>query len=557
MRAISRFFISTVLLTTFFAALTSYAAEPGGKEAVAEGSQVTKPDSKPSRPRITVSKETTYITAPLLPNGYPDYLRAMNEHYGKGVTAENNAAVPFWQAIGPKEIPAEYREQFFKLLGMPVLPDKGPYLVSFEDFKRMKIEKEMKGREEAEINAYGGHLDDEYDNAMMGPWSAEKYPEEAEWLKLNEGPLSLIVEGAKRERLFWPWIIREDGWHPSEGLLPGMSESRQIIRLLQIRSMLRLKTGKIDEAWQDLLACHRLARLFGQGPSVIALLISYALEGIAWSGDMILSSQGNLSANQALQFLSDMIDLPPPPNLADLWNIGERYYNLGFVLRMAEDKSEQFSTDLYGTSNPQKLKKMISDPRVDWDEVLRFGNAHFDRIVEGYRKTTYKDRYESLDKYQKETKDKLQKVIEPTFLNNALYIFAKPQAITSDLAVALWSDRSDLGTAKAVIFFETRRRLNISQVQLAFALKAYHKERGRYPAALAELKPKYLSEIPKDLFTDKELVYKPQENGQGYLLYSLGPNGRDDGGENYDDNPDKYKDLPNDKRPDDIAIHMP
>ena len=42
------------------------------------------------------------------------------------------------------------------------------------------------------------------------------------------------------------------------------------------------------------------------------------------------------------------------------------------------------------------------------------------------------------------------------------------------------------------------------------------------------MKPKYVTEIPQDIFGDGELHYRPE--GTGYLLYSVGVNEKDDGG---------------------------
>src|SRR5882724_4397934 len=60
-------------------------------------------------PRVIISKETTYITAPLRPDGMPDYKRHVLEAAHQGVTPENNAAVLLWQATWPGELsPPEY-----------------------------------------------------------------------------------------------------------------------------------------------------------------------------------------------------------------------------------------------------------------------------------------------------------------------------------------------------------------------------------------------------------------------------------------------------------------
>ena len=69
------------------------------------------------------------------------------------MTPENNAAVPFWQAVGPKSIPAELRPQFFKLLGIKELPEKGAYFVLFEDYAAQKEDELGAGGKEAEYRA--------------------------------------------------------------------------------------------------------------------------------------------------------------------------------------------------------------------------------------------------------------------------------------------------------------------------------------------------------------------------------------------------------------------
>ena len=76
-------------------------------------------------------------------------------------------------------------------------------------------------------------------------------------------------------------------------------------------------------------------------------------------------------------------------------------------------------------------------------------------------------------------------------------------------------------------------------------MAAYHADQGRYPAKLDDLAPNYLAAIPGDIFSGKPLIYKPTE--KGYLFYSIGQNGKDDGGRWYDDDPPG--DDPNVKMP--------
>jgi hypothetical protein len=62
------------------------------------------------------------------------------------------------------------------------------------------------------------------------------------------------------------------------------------------------------------------------------------------------------------------------------------------------------------------------------------------------------------------------------------------------------------------------------------ALQRYRREKGSYPATLAELKQAgYLDVLPADPYSDKPLSYKVADGS--FMLYSLGPDFRDDGGE--------------------------
>ena len=70
----------------------------------------------------------------------------------------------------------------------------------------------------------------------------------------------------------------------------------------------------------------------------------------------------------------------------------------------------------------------------------------------------------------------------------------------------------------------------------AFALQAYQAEHGDYPATLAALVPAYLPANSTDPFATtgtfryKKLPALAMGKGASFLLYSIGPDGKDDGG---------------------------
>ena len=65
-------------------------------------------------------------------------------------------------------------------------------------------------------------------------------------------------------------------------------------------------------------------------------------------------------------------------------------------------------------------------------------------------------------------------------------------------------------------------------MRAAIALARHEAETGTFPPKLTDLTPKYIHALPKDVFTDKALIYKRQ--GKGCVVYSVGRNLKDDGG---------------------------
>jgi hypothetical protein len=92
-----------------------------------------------------------------------------------------------------------------------------------------------------------------------------------------------------------------------------------------------------------------------------------------------------------------------------------------------------------------------------------------------------------------------------------------------------WLFSGDMSTSadliRVVMAVETAKQV----VMTAIALKRYQLKHGNYPTTLTALVPAYLPAVPLDPVDGKPLRYRPNADGT-FLLYSIGPNGRDDGG---------------------------
>jgi len=95
----------------------------------------------------------------------------------------------------------------------------------------------------------------------------------------------------------------------------------------------------------------------------------------------------------------------------------------------------------------------------------------------------------------------------------------------ADVAVALF-----VPVLEVVVTVEDYRNTESELLRLAACLTAHRAEMGEYPVTLNALLPNVLANLPVDIYRDRPFVYRRTKSG--YLLYSLGPNGIDDGGNN-------------------------
>ena len=524
----------------------------------------------PPRPKITISKETTYVTEPLRADGYVDYLAAINRRCSEGVTPKNNAAIPFWQAFGPKEIDKEIRGRYFKLLGIPELPEEGPYLVSFDEYLPLYKGWKQPGGDTPEDNAWFHDVSEQYGQAKSGPWSKEEFPVVAGLLEKNDSPLQTLVDGLRRPRLYSPVVASGDAG--LFNLLPMMASPREAARQLTARAMLRLHEGRVAEAWQDIFACHRLARLVGQRPLLVDGLVAVAYEGIACSATVAFAQQGNLTAEQARQSLDDLQRLPKKWTFREKLDYGERVWLLGTILMMANGAYQEHQVefddpvmaDLFAelrkAQEPwQKARKrLISDPGLNWDQALRHFNAWYDRIVAAYGKPTYAERREASDATTSQLRQLSDQVLKHTPETNPPQPQMLLMTIAEQFAILELGECAPSISTGALIEAKSQARFGLARLVLALA--GFRHDHGSSPKRLTDLSPKYIAEVPNDPFADAELIYKP--TADGYLLYSVGPNGKDDGGRNYvqehaDDDSEDESATEEEESWDDIAIRMP
>jgi hypothetical protein len=298
--------------------------------------------------------------------------------------------------------------------------------------------------------------------------------------------------------------------------------------------MLRVGEGKFDEAWQDLLACHRLGRLVARGATLIEALVGIAIDHIASNADLAYIERARLTAKQVQGRLKELQGLPPLPPMADKIALGERFMYLDsvqLIRRGGVGTLEGLAGGPAKKPSPEELRTLA---RIDWEPALRNGNRWYDKMAAALRRKGRADREKELDKIEAELKALKKGVTGPGGLAKILLGKDPPDKAVGkaigDILIGLL-----VPAARKVQNAHDRAEQTQRNLHVAFALAAYHREHGRYAGKLDELAPKYLAAVPGDLFSGKALIYRPKE--LGYLLYSVGINGKDEGGRWYDDDP--------------------
>lgn len=460
-------------------------------------------------PTIRISPETTVVDGPLGPDGFVDYFAVINEQMAAGVTAENNAAIPLVQALGPTALEGA-ADEIYSLLEIP-LPEIGAqHIVSSTGFGQVPTEPMGMGAVDASL-----------DQTMSRPWARDEFPDTSAWVDVNAAPLELVHEAAQREKFYLPLV-------PAPGN-PGLinvplllQHARTIARLLTTRAMLQLGEGDLNGANQDLLACHQLAGHVGRAPFLLNALLAMAIDAMAFKSDGALLSDPRLTSEQARRMLTERQSLRPLPDVARIIDTDERFMMIDTVYRL-----------LRGGANPAAGIAPVSVVGIDGNVALTSMNDLYDEAAAALRIEAFAERRSQLEAIDQDLKARITAGKNPVASVLLAVIGARSAASRqmSDTLLALLAP-AILSAQTAEDRATARRRLLI----VGCALAVHRAEQGEYPASLDGLTPDLLENVPLDPFGDQPLIYRRTEEG-GYRLYSVGENLKDDGGATADSEP--------------------
>ena len=302
--------------------------------------------------------------------------------------------------------------------------------------------------------------------------------------------LSIIAQGTQRDSCRFD-LDYDDGLNT---LLPHLSGLRNFTRILCAKAYLEAKTGNPDTAWDLLLTQLKFADALRTEPVLVSKVVRIAM--IRLSCDTITKlceiAPPNAQQSSDIQsLLKDLDDIRPLIHSIDAERllIGEWLFNLS--------KDEMYKANLQHSDEDDAglLHKLIIFGITFKPLFLADHAAYMRYMHEGAR---FAERPYSPDEAEALEKE-LQK---------------KRHIVTSMLAPALFRVKE--------IHFQMTAQLRIARAGLA--LLQYKQANNALPATLDALKLQNIN----DPFSDGLLLYKTEE--QGFVLYSVGPDQKDNDG---------------------------
>jgi hypothetical protein len=287
----------------------------------------------------------------------------------------------------------------------------------------------------------------------------------------------------------------------------------------------------VQEAWADLLAAFRLGRLLSRGGTLIELLVALAVEAIAT--DTLVGILGGklLTAAEVRAVRRDYAGLLPTGTFESK-TVVERV--LGIDVLQTFHAEGRWVVEWWEDTNrpPRTPDEFDLEFRraTDWSRQVSAVNRRMEDAAAAHLLPTTNERAAAWRELERTARRQAAEFGRLALSREAIRRAGAPKGTVADFGrrLRLWCRALDPRMLRQLSDATHRGEQLRTNVTVALALAEYHAESGEYPATLHELTPRFLPDLPTDRFSGRPLRYR--RTRAGYLLYSVGVNGRDDGG---------------------------
>jgi hypothetical protein len=380
----------------------------------------------------------------------------------------------------------------------PVPDDQNAALVyerAFQHLPRLEDGPMGQGRREQQLTRQDEKVLGDFFSAKPEVRSSVTMAQIRQTLAGTEDALALARQAAAMPGCRFPV-----DWEAGAGaLFPHYPKLRSLARLLAAHAVVSAQDGRSGEAVADLEAVVGLAHHCGE-PVLIGQLIQYACLSVGCEALRQVLEGGSLDEEQARHLAQTLaqVDLYGPLERALMT---ERTFGLwGFDLWRRD--SQQLLSVVQGTEDDRPFfPDRIGEIVMRCAPISKMDEAFYLRYMA--EKVALARQHRHIPQPGLSPEEDIPR-------------YALISHIITPVFDSVHNKRD-----------ETIARLRLAQ--WALALDVYHQQHGRYPDGLQEADALLDWGLLHDPFTEQPFVYRQQ--GGGYLLYSVGVNGRDDEGE--------------------------
>jgi len=304
---------------------------------------------------------------------------------------------------------------------------------------------------------------------------------------------------------------------PDAIFLPHLAKLKQCSQVLQLRAIAELQNGESEKAADDVKLSFRLINSVRTEPFVISHLVRVAIceitlqpiyEGLAkhqWSDAQLAEIGDELSP---LDFLADVqfcmrSDRAFMSKEIDFLKKSHSYKQY-LWLSGAGNFEEDDTTAKEFTKKIRAIEFYLMP--AGWFDQNKLAIAEFQQ-------------QQSLHIVDPEKHQSF-----PEIANRVNRLQVNWQSTTRNFIAGLFMDSLAASARKA-----TREQASVDLARGAIALERYRLAHGEFPESLDALAPQFIAQVPHDIFGGQPLHYRRTDDGQ-FVLYSVGPNEKDDGG---------------------------
>ena len=328
------------------------------------------------------------------------------------------------------------------------------------------------------------------------PWKSTDFDPElrerlGEYLTLNAETLRLLHQGTRQTVVRFPMDF-------SQGLnmdLEHLAKMRGLSRLMSLEAVARLLDQDYEALTSTLLAHLRLSAALHDEPVLISHLVFVAMNSMALESLRYALENAEFTERQLQRLQAALRGLPDPIQSWTNAISGERAMSLGYTPGDMIMSNMSSSLGMHMGEWGFELAQRASGSSANAQLVLLRGYQliieHADAPVRGG------------------DMDALDQQVDDVAKNSILAAILLPALSRSQEAPARVQALGRLA-------------------ETSLAIERYRLTRGELSATLEALVPEHLASVPIDPFSGQAVMYR--RGGVGYLLYSWGPNGVDDGG---------------------------